>query len=252
MKIVKKIFMYLIVVIAVLLIGFLFMKIFKFDKKTNIEYPEISEEKIAEMYKLFPKKNYNPGASFYTGSYLTSSNVGYSTKSLVAYNYIERTHAFKFEKITKEDASLLSEYKLLYKIDKEYFKKMVTYIFGESNYYILDFKIDETKSAKVKDEYKYVYIYETNNEIDNDIIYYKGLESYTVENGNESIKIIEYFLKCNKTTRVCYNDESNNQVSNITYSENLNIKDNMDKVKKYEHKFSYINNHYEYVSTRVV
>ena len=65
-------------------------------------------------------------------------------------------------------------------------------------------------------------------------------------------KIIEYFLKCNKTTRVCYNDENNNQVSNITYSENLNIKDNMDKVKKYEHKFSYINNHYEYVSTRVV
>ena len=26
----------------------------------------------------------------------------------------------------------------------------------------------------------------------------------------------------------------------------------MDKVKKYEHKFSYINNHYEYVSTREI
>ena len=131
---------------------------------------------------------------------------------------------------------------------------MVKYIFKETNYYILDFKIDENKSAKIKDGYDYLYIYESNNELDDNIIYYKGLDSYTVENGNESIKIIEYFLKCNKTTKVCYDNEGTNEAvnNNIKYSENLNINEYKDKLKRYEHKFSYIDGHYKFVSTKEI
>ena len=251
----KKLVIYLIVMISVILIAFLFIKIFKFDKKVITEYPEVTENDIKEIYKLFPEKNYNAGPSFYIGSYLASNNVSYSIISLVTYNYIERTNPFKFETITKEDTNLVgSNYKLLYKINKDYFLEMAKYIFKETNYYILDFKIDENKSAKIKDEYDYLYIYESNNKLDDNIIYYKGLDSYTVENGNESIKIIEYFLKCNKTTKVCYDNEGTNEVvnNNIKYSEDLNINDYKDKLKRYEHKFSYEDGHYKYVSTRQV
>lgn len=251
----KKLIIYLIVIILAITIVFLFLKIFKFDKKVNTEYPEVTEADIKEIYKLIPEKNYNAGSSFYVGSYLTSNNIGYSTISLVTYNYIERTNPFKFEVITENDVNLVGKnYKLLYKINKEYFLEMVKYIFKETNYYILDFKIDENKSAKIKDGYDYLYIYESNNELDDNIIYYKGLDSYTVENGNESIKIIEYFLKCNKTTKVCYDNEGTNEAvnNNIKYSENLNINEYKDKLKRYEHKFSYIDGHYKFVSTKEI
>lgn len=251
----KKLVAYLIVILSVIIIAFLFWKIFKFDKKVNVEYPEVTEADIKEIYKFFPERNYNAGPSFYIGSYLASNNIGYSTISLVTYNYIERNNPFKFETITEEDISLVGkDYKLLYKINKDYFLEMVKYIFKETNYYILDFKIDENKSAKIKDEYDYLYIYESNNELDDNIIYYKGLDSYTVENGNESIKIIEYFLKCNKTTKVCYDNEGTNEIvnNNIKYSENLNINEYKDKLKRYEHKFSYEDGHYKFVSTREI
>lgn len=250
----KKLVLYLIVIIAVIIISFLFLKIFRFDKKVNIEYPEVSESDINELYKLFPEKNLNSGTSFYIGSYLTSNNVSYSTISIVTYNYIERTNPFKFESITEEDINLVkTEHKLLYKINKDYFLETAKYIFGKTNYYIIDFKIDENKSATIRENYNYLYIYETNNKVDENIIYYKGLNSYTVENGNESIKIIEYFLKCNKTTKICYDDENSNPVvSSIKYSENLNINEYKDKIRKYEHKFSYKDGHYEYISTRQV
>lgn len=251
----KKFVLYIIVFITALLIVFLFTKIFKFDKKITTEYPEVTETEINELYKLFPEKNINNNTTFYMGSYVSNTNINYTDMSLIAYNYIERTDNFKFESITKEDENLVGEgYKLLYKIDKEYFLKTVEYIFGKTNYYIIDFKIDETKSAKIKDDYNYIYIYEANNSYDSNIVYFKGLESYTVENGNESIKIIEYFLKCNKTTKICYDNEGQSESinNNITYSENLNIKDYKDKLKKYEHKFCYEDGHYRYESTKQI
>ena len=52
----KKLVAYLIVILSVIIIAFLFLKIFKFDKKVNVEYPEVTEADIKEIYKFFPER----------------------------------------------------------------------------------------------------------------------------------------------------------------------------------------------------
>lgn len=255
MKKTKKLFLYLLVLIGVILIIILFMKIFKFNKKTNIEYPEVTESEINELYSLFSESKFSSFPSFYLGNYISSNNINFSTVAQITYDYINRKNPFKFETITKKDLDLTqNKYKLLSKIDKNYFLETAKYIFEETNAYDIDLPVDETKSIKIRDSYDYIYVYESENTYNDNIVYYKGLDSYTVENGNESIKLIEYFLWCDKATTLCYDNVriGTNDVteSSIRYSENLNVKENIDKIKKYEHKFSYKNDHYEYVSSR--
>ena len=53
---------------------------------------------------------------------------------------------------------------------------------------------------------------------------------------------------------MCYDNEGTNEIvnNNIKYSENLNINEYKDKLKRYEHKFSYEDGHYKFVSTREI
>ena len=98
---------------------------------------------------------------------------------------------------------------------------------------------------KLNDNY---YIYEENT-IDN-IIYYKGLDSYTLTDNRETIKLNEYYLRCNKETKECFDKEgSDTPVSYIRYSENLDINSIKDKIKRYEHVFKYESDHYIWIST---
>lgn len=250
----QKIIITIMGLVLALIILLLFTKVFKFDKKDTTKYPEVTETQIKELYELFSVKDYNNNVSFYIGNYITNNNINYSVISIVTYDYIQRTNPFKFETITTEDENITeNKYELLSKINKEYFLETVKYLFGKTNYYLIDFKIDATKSAKIKDDYEYLYIYETDNKVDDNIIYYKGLESYTVENSNESIKLIEYFLKCNKTTKICYNTEGQNEVVNnkVKYSEGMDISTYINDLQKYEHKFVYENDHYRYESTNI-
>ena len=50
------------------------------------------------------------------------------------------------------------------------------------------------------------------------------------------------------------NTQKTNEIvnNNIKYSENLNINEYKDKLKRYEHKFSYEDGHYKFVSTREI
>lgn len=230
-----KLIMYILAIMGAILIIFLLFKIFKFEKEDNTKYPKVTDEEVAKLYNFFPKENYNPGSTFYLDSYVPSNNLSYTLISLVTYNYIKRTYPEKIE----QD-----------KIDTKYFLEMSKYLFGETNFYVVDFKIDKNTSAKVKGDY--LYLYEDNNTLQDNIVYYKDMDSYTLENDNETLIIYEYFLKCNTLTKECFDTDGNNEIKNnyITYSENLDINNYKDKLKYYEHTFTYKDNHYVYVSTK--
>lgn len=233
---------YLLVTVCVIFVLYLLYNFFKFE--SNESYPEVAINEVLSLYELFPSVNYNPGSSFYIDDYLNRNNLSYPLMSLVTYNYINRIDPSKIESIRE----VIDDKNVVKKIDKKYFLDKVKYIFGNTNYYVSSFNVDSATSAFTKDEYDYIYLYESTNYLD-DVIYFKGFESYTIENSRDLV-IIEYFLKCDKLNKLCYDGDVATSINSIKYTDNMNIDSIKDRLKRYEHRFIYEDGHYTYLSSK--
>ena len=219
-----------------------------FKSDDNSAIPEIDSNLITKLYTYLPSKEIGDTQTLYNTYYLTINNISYITQGLMTYNYIINYDEFKLKTVPEEEKNNLNiEGTILYKITKEDFINALTYLFGTNErYYDTDFKINSNLKAKFKNDNYYIY---EENTIDN-IIYYKGLDSYTLTDNRETIKLNEYYLRCNKETKECFDKEgSDTPVSYIRYSENLDINSIKDKIKRYEHVFKYESDHYIWIST---
>ena len=76
------------------------------------------------------------------------------------------------------------------------------------------------------------------------------MDRYLVTDNNATIKIYDYYLKCNIETNICYNDERNRYINNnVKYTEDLNLDNYTNYLTTYEHTFKYDNGNYYWVSS---
>ena len=169
----------------------------------------------------------------------------------MTYNYINKYDNLKIESVNDTDKSLFKEDgTLLNKIKINDFEEDVTSIISKSNFGLNEhfnkFDIDENTSAYIKGEY--LFIYKRNEPIDSNYVSYRGLISYTLLDNANKIQLTEYYLICDKISKICY--DSNNEEKNtyITYSEDLNVSTMIDKLKKYVHTFEKIGEKYKWIS----
>lgn len=248
MKIGKRIVLYLVTLLCVIFAIILFVKFFTFDKK--MEAIEVSEEDVMKVYSLLPDY-YTYSETVYTSSeYLAINNLGWNGITQMTYKYLLKNDEFSFESITESDKNNFKSLELINKIKRETFEKMVEKLFNKPHYILnKDVKVDTDKSLRNAENYNYLYIYKSNNEIPSNIKVYKGLYNYTLEDSNKVLKIKEYYLICNSNTRECYNDEAMTKKSSVSYQDSIDVKEVMDKLVKFEHEFKYIDGSFKYTST---
>ena len=173
---------------------------------------------------------------------MLTENLGY---------YINKYDNLKIESVNDTDKSLFKEDgTLLNKIKINDFEEDVTSVISKSNFGLNEhfnkFDIDENTSAYIKGEY--LFIYKRNEPIDSNYVSYRGLISYTLLDNANKIQLTEYYLICDKISKICY--DSNNEEKNtyITYSEDLNVSTMIDKLKKYVHTFEKKGEKYKWIS----
>ena len=231
----NKFLFILAVTLLAVLAAMIFIKTFMFDKSKE-EKIDVPESLINELYSYVDIKNLNNEISFYVDNYINSQNLGYTTVAKMTYNYINKYDNLKIEAVND--------------VDKSLFKEDVTSVILKSNFgldeHFSKFDIDENTSAYIEGEY--LFIYKRNEPIDSNYVSYRGLISYTLLDNANKIQLTEYYLICDKVSKVCY--DSNNEMKNayITYNENLNVSTMTDKLKKYVHTFEKIDEKYKWIS----
>lgn len=242
----KFLFIIATTLLAVLILMVL-VKLFVFDKNKQ-EVEEIPESLIKELYSYIDINNVTNNSTYYFPHYLDNQNIDSSVVSKMTYNYIKNYDNLKIKVVNDEDKKLFTKNGTLEtKISKSVFLEKAKYLVDKNNYYLEDFDIDSETSAYVSEDN--VYIYKRNDIKDNEYIYYRGLMSYTVMDNNDTIKITEYYLNCNKNTKECFNGDSNNKVkSGITYSETLDPSKKTGNLVKYTHTFKKEDGHYKWVN----
>ena len=246
----NKFLFILAVTLLAVLAAMIFIKTFMFDKSKE-EKIDVPESLINELYSYVDIKNLNNEISFYVDNYINSQNLGYTTVAKMTYNYINKYDNLKIEAVNDVDKRLFKEDgTLLNKIKIKDFEKDVTSVILKSNFgldeHFSKFDIDENTSAYIEGEY--LFIYKRNEPIDSNYVSYRGLISYTLLDNANKIQLTEYYLICDKVSKVCY--DGNNEMKNayITNNENLNVSTMTDKLKKYVHTFEKIDEKYKWIS----
>ncbi len=245
---VKQLTLYIIVVFLIVGIIWLFLKIFAFNKDNNtINYQEVTSEQVEELYSYLPTLSVSSMSSMYNNIYTAGNNLNYAIINLMAYNYIKEYDSFKLESVTSVDKSNVNQ-SVIYKISKENMDSVIKKIFGQDiKYDYKNFNIDESTSGLYKDNYLYIY----NKENVANYVIYKNKVSYTVTDNGNTIKIYDYFLKCDKVTKMCYNDDAMTMVNGyITYQENMVVNESSN-VQMYEHTYKLENDHYYWLKTEL-
>lgn len=246
----NKFLFILAVTLLAVLAAMIFIKIFMFDKSKE-EKIDVPESLINELYSYVDIKNLNNEISFYVDNYINSQNLGYTTVAKMTYNYINKYDNLKIEAVNDVDKSLFKEDgTLLNKIKIKDFEKDVTSVILKSNFgldeHFSKFDIDENTSAYIEGEY--LFIYKRNEPIDSNYVSYRGLISYTLLDNANKIQLTEYYLICDKVSKVCYDSTTEEKNTYITYSEDLNVSTMIDKLKKYVHTFEKIDEKYKWIS----
>lgn len=254
----KKIWLYIAVILLVIIIGFLFIKIFNFNneaKNNNKELPEVSNDLIQELYSYLDIYNPNGVMTMYSKIYTTKNNLNADVLEKVILNYIVNYDKSKLENLTIDELKQENiDGTPLYKIKTEVFNSSLIKLFGkDTKINLKDFTYQENIKAINTSNKEYFYIYQTNDNINNIYEIFKKMDRYLVTDNNKTIKIYDYYLKCNKETAICYNDERNSYINNnIKYSINLNLDDYVNYLTLYEHTFKYENGNYYWVSSNAV
>lgn len=252
----KKILLYVAVILLVILIGFLFIKIFDFEnepKKSDNGIPEVTLELVDQLYSYLDIDNPNGIMTMYSNIYTTVNNLSYDVLEKMILNYTINYDTTNLENLTS--AELLQENvegTPLYKIKTAVFNTNLSKLFGNEAklQFTANFIFQENIRAILSNSGDYYYVYETNEINNNSYKVFKKMDRYLVTDNNATIKIYDYYLKCNIETNICYNDERNRYINNnVKYTEDLNLDNYINYLTTYEHTFKYDNGNYYWVSS---
>lgn len=252
----NKFLFFIAVVLLAVLVLMIMVKIFIFDKNKE-KLPEVPDCVINELNSYLDIKNVNNDVTFYMDQYIDSKNLGYVAIGNVAYNYIKRYDNLKIEVVSEDDKKVFNKEGVLdTKIKLEDFKKVIAYLFNETfDYDYTEFSIDEETSACLNGDY--IFIYKLNEPKVSNNAYYHGMLSYTMMDNNNTIKITEYYLGCDKKTKYCYNNQSydKNMLKKnnyVLYDDMLDVSTITEELKKYVHTFKKVDEHYKWFSVEPV
>lgn len=242
MSIVKRIVLYLIVGIISAGICILFVKVFYFEKYTpqRRSFKEVDEQLIQELYEYIPKELDAQANNFYAESVINYTTLNHKSALIMLYNYISKNQSLSQATTNELDALKITDYDkeyTAYKINITDFEGAVNKVFGNvsGSLTLESFIINYETYAKLSGDT--FYIYHISNPV-KEYVTYTGIVSYSTQDNNDTIVIEDYYLKCSVITKKCYNDSRlANPNNNITYSENMDIKNYIPKLKTYEHTF---------------
>lgn len=244
----EKIIMIIIVVILVIGLGFLFIKLFDFENQTDINNEsniskEVDEETIHQLYSYFLENNEVEYSGIHSTHYVGNKNIVNQNPQYVnamIYQYILNNNQSSLETLTSEELSTVvnnsQNYTPLYKVSLSKFEEVTNLLLGQE-VTLRPREFAYTNKVKAVFANDYYYIYDTLEEVDKDFIEFKAITRYAVS--EDEITIYEYYLKCDTTTNVCFNDEARDSLSDITYTIDFNINNYLNSLTIYEHTFKY-------------
>ncbi len=248
----KKIIIVGSVIIIVLFVLWLFPVIFNFEGNKTDEYKKINDELVNTLYENIISDDYHSRYTFYNAYYTKYGNLARDYILKIGYYYLKNNNELKENSLTNDD--LIKENidgKPLNKIDVSTLKKAIQSIFGpDVNISLGDFAIDnKLKGHYVENENK-IYIYETDENLEEYYIF-RQRESYAISD-DQTVVIYDYFVKCNKKTGLCYNDDRMaNLNENIKFNNgSINTK-NAGNLAKYQHTFKLIDGSYYWYSSEL-
>ena len=204
---IKKIIMYIIVILLVIGICVLFVNLFNFNDKVENDIPEVTEELVDKLYSYIPENEIGYQA-MYMGYFNTFVNIGSDTIQSMIYDYILNYEKDLIENVTNEEIQVNSitingvGYNPSSKIKVSVFEDIFPLIFGKENTYsVNDFQYSYEVRGKLNETKDYFYIFDsiqTNNT--NDLIF-RDITRYAVTNNRETIEIYDYYLKCDLNTK---------------------------------------------------
>lgn len=264
----KKIIMYVIVAILVVIVSIGFVKIFAFEKESTKDdikqtYPEVNKELIDKLYSYIPISDDYERTTMYSNFYTKFQILSQDVVQSMVYNFIIKHDEFKLLGATINDLrdnnvikSYESEndFKALYKIKLSDFENAKNRVFGKEEKLISSsFNITANLKAFYIEDDSYI-IYEQNSNLDRDeFVVKKAYDKYILTDDNNTIKIYDYYIKCNVNTSDCYNDEKktmgNRSIKNIDGV--INFENNLSNAQGYVHTFKFEDGYYYWYSSEL-
>ena len=248
----QKIILTITSIILAILLLIIFGKVFKFER--NKEVPEgntVPETLIDDLYSYLPTANDYGLETVYNGYYSSFSGLSPAIVEQMIINYLVKHDSDKVESLSEVELRTVidnTSTRPLYKISNDNMMYGLKKVFGENKTFrVTDVSIDYNTKAYFRNNYLYVFTDQSN--MTNNYEIYKGKISYSVDD-DKTIKIVDYYLKCDKLTNVCYNDEKQKNVNDkVTYSSNLKITDYINDLQQYQHVFKLNNTDYYWESS---
>ena len=250
----QKSIMYVTTILLAIIIMLFFGKIFMFEKGKEKTSGEVNVNLINSLYSYLPEINYYQMDSVYS-KYSSFDNINIGIIEIMIINFLNNNSKDRLEKINDTDLIDMgidfNQVDLLYKISKENLNYGLKMVFGDNkNATFKDVYIDEQTRGKYYNETLYVYkVFDGNP---SEFVVYRKINKYTIGD-DQTIKINDYYLVCNKIDGICYNDDKKTNVnSNITYSNGIVFDNYKDNMKQYEHTFKYNNGNYYWLSSKAL
>ena len=257
----RKVVMYLLVFILVVVICLGFVKFFGFESnKEESKTNDINEELVLKLYSYLIDVNASKVTSMYNGNYASYNSLSYDSILIMIYEYIKTYDEFELEATTIDE--LLNNNIInnqdgvipLYKIKIEEIEKVFKIIFGNSEKLnVIDFSYDINTFFKFDSNKTYYYVYTNNISEENSDVVFKEMLRYAVTDNNKTIKIYDYYLKCDVNTQNCYNDDKLSKLNNkVKYNSSININQYISDLVTYEHTFIYEDGNFHWKSSQVI
>ncbi len=237
MKNKSKIFIFFIVAIFVFLFILIFLKVFNFEgKKDEIT---VSEDVVNETHNMLLTNKYEAKYGFYNGYFTKYSSLDYETILTLGYYYLQEHNLISSNSLSNNElievVPNVSDAKALAKVPLETYNSAIYNLFGNDvkiNY--VNFNTNNLYGYYAKEK-ENIYIYEKDNNANEQYYIYNDITSYEL-NRNKDLIIYDYYIKCDKNTKICYNDEKLTMKNNkVSYE--INILSNKDNIVKYKHTF---------------
>lgn len=257
----QKIIMYLLVIVLVVIICFGFVKFFGFESnKEKNKTNDINEELVLKLYSYLIDVNASKVTSMYNGNYASYNSLSYNSILIMIYEYIKTYDDFELEATTIDELLNNSIIDIqdgvipLYKIKIEEFEKVFKIIFGNGEKLnLIDFSYDINTFFKLDSNKTYYYVYTNNISEENSDVVFKEMLRYAVTDNNKTIKIYDYYLKCDVNNQNCYNDDKLSKLNNkVKYNSSININQYINDLVTYEHTFIYEDGYFHWKSSQVI
>ncbi len=250
----KKIIVICSVGIMVLLIIGLFPLIFNFEGNKKDEYKKINDELVNSLYANLYSDEYLSRYTFYNAYFTKYGNLARDYILKVGFKALQDNHKLQENTLTTDELTKenITDAKPLYKISIKDLQKVLQNIFGKDiNINYGDFAVDQKIKGHYVEAEASIYIYEVDNTEENYYIF-RQKESYAI-NADKTVIIYDYFVKCNRETGLCYNDDRMANLNEKIVYENGSINTTeAGNLAKYQHKFKLENGAYYWYSSEII